>query len=66
MLCADCSPQCSSLSRISFNASHRGSFSGTVQRTAWLADRFAEMTPAQIGDLLRGISALEQIVEGGR
>ena len=36
------------------------------QRTAWRADRFAEMTPAQIGDLLRGISALEQIVEGGR
>jgi DNA-binding MarR family transcriptional regulator len=36
------------------------------QRTAWLADRFAEMTPAQIGDLRRGISALEQIVEGGR
>ena len=36
------------------------------QRTAWLADRFAEMTPAQIGDLQRGISALEQIVEGGR
>jgi DNA-binding MarR family transcriptional regulator len=36
------------------------------QRTAWLADRFAEMTPAQIGDLQRGIAALEQIVEGGR
>ncbi len=36
------------------------------QRTAWLADRFAEMTPAQIGDLQRGIVALEQIVEGGR
>ena len=36
------------------------------QRTAWLADRFAELTPAQIDDLRRGIAALEQIVEGGR
>jgi DNA-binding MarR family transcriptional regulator len=36
------------------------------QRTAWLADRFAELTPGQIGDLQRGIATLEQIVESGR
>src|ERR1700730_13374582 len=33
------------------------------QRTAWLADRVAELPPARIRDLRRGIAALEHIAE---
>jgi DNA-binding MarR family transcriptional regulator len=36
------------------------------RRTAWLADRFAELAPGQVDDLQRGIAALEQIVESGK
>jgi DNA-binding MarR family transcriptional regulator len=36
------------------------------QRTAWLADRFAELSPAQARELRRGIEALEQLLQGGR
>lgn len=36
------------------------------QRTAWLADRFAELTTEQVDDLQRGIAALELIVRSGR
>jgi DNA-binding MarR family transcriptional regulator len=36
------------------------------QRTAWLADRFAELSPAHARELRRGIEALEQLLEGGR
>jgi DNA-binding MarR family transcriptional regulator len=36
------------------------------QRTAWLAERFLELTPAQVSDLQRGLEVLEQIVERGR
>ena len=36
------------------------------RRTAWLAERFAELTPEQVDDLQRGIAALELIVGSGR
>lgn len=36
------------------------------QRTAWLAERFGELTPGQVEDVRRGLATLEHILESGR